>query len=205
MEQITSNQMAAADAQIQSCMPEIQRQRGIQSSRCKTNKHSKDIGKLGLLRCKQRGASWCHVMLTTVNLSPMIISGSVLIIMLMQFSELHFMYQGAEETKVCGDGAGNRCVGSTDQRYEHPAEPASHASGILAADGVKGARMCKRRQLYLVWSHHCLRLACMNQLWSVGKFHNSQVTTLALCACHLDQVKRAQPQRHIPEDFIKSA
>jgi len=162
MEQIISKQMAAADAQTQNCMPEIQRQRGIQSSRCKTNKHSKDIGKLGLLRCKQRGASWCHVMLTTVNLSPMIISGSVLIIMLMQFSELHFMYQGAEETKVCGDGAGNRCVGSTDQRYEHPAEPASHASGILAADGVKGARMCKRRQLYLVWSHP-LSASCMHE------------------------------------------
>ena len=57
MEQIISKQMAAADAQIQSCMPEIQRQRGIQSSRCKTNKHSRDIGKLGLLQCKKRGTS----------------------------------------------------------------------------------------------------------------------------------------------------
>ncbi len=55
--------------------------------------------------------------------------------------ELHFMYQGAEETKVCGDGAGNRCAGSTDQRHEHTAESASHASGTLAADGVKGIQV----------------------------------------------------------------
>ena len=67
--------------------------------------------------------------------------------------KLHFTYQGAEETEVCGDGAGTRCAGSTDQGHEHTAESASHASGTLAADDVKGASMCKRRPLYLI----CLR------------------------------------------------
>jgi len=161
MEQITSNQMAAADAQIQSCMPEIQRQRGIQSSRCKTNKPSRDIGKLGLLHCQQHGASWFHIMLQSIL---------CLFVCLFQrishhvdtIFELHFMYQGAEETKVCGDGAGNRCAGSTDQRHEHTAESASHASGILAADDLKGARVCERRQLYLICLHP-LSAPCMHE------------------------------------------
>ncbi len=81
--------------------------------------------------------------------------------------ELHFMYQGAEETKVCGDGAGHRCVGSTDQRHEHPAESASHASGTLAPDGAKGARVCERRQLCLICLHP-LSAPCMHESGKCG-------------------------------------
>ena len=113
--------------------------------------------------------------------------------------ELHFMYQGAEETKVCGDGAGIRCAGSTDQRHEHTAESASHASGTLAADGATGARHARGTHCSFVAYTHCLGLACMNQVWFIGRPNNSLVTMLPLYACH-----PYQPQRHIPEEFVKT-
>ncbi len=43
----------------------------------------------------------------TVKLLFVNTSGSVLVIIFDTIFQLHFMYQGAEETKVCGDGAGN--------------------------------------------------------------------------------------------------
>ena len=38
---------------------------------------------------------------------------------------------------------------------------------------------------------HCLRLACINRLGSVGKPHSSSVTYVSLYACHLGQVTQA--------------
>ncbi len=101
-------------------------------------------------------------MLTTFDVLFVNTGGSVLVIILIQSFDLHFMYQGAEETEVCGDGAGTRCAGSADQRHEHTAESASHASGTLAADSVKGASMCKKHPLFLV-SLHPLPVPCMHE------------------------------------------
>ena len=59
-------------------------------------------------------------------------------------SDESLFHKGAKETKVCGDGASHRCLGSTDQGHERPAEPAPHAAGKAVASYLPPVVSCVR-------------------------------------------------------------